>query len=225
MTHAEDLERRYRRWLKCYPIAFRREHEAELLGVLLAGAREGQRRPEPMECLDLVRNGLRMRLCPTSPRSDPSAAKAVQLMYAGAVVELVTAGVVLTTFADVRSSLVARNPGYTEVQWHAVVAGQLEPLAVAAGIAVAVWLLMAWTNGRGYRWARFVFALFFAVNMFGLISGLAQGSAVYARVDLVFGIILCLVQLAAVVLVFHKELRKISGPRSGARRTGDHRPG
>jgi hypothetical protein len=43
MTDA-DLERAYRRWLRWYPRSFRREHEAEMLGVLLA-AGAGQRRP------------------------------------------------------------------------------------------------------------------------------------------------------------------------------------
>jgi len=41
MTEAADLERGYRRWLRWYPQAFRREHEAEMLGVLLALARGG----------------------------------------------------------------------------------------------------------------------------------------------------------------------------------------
>lgn len=40
MTDAADLERGYRRWLRWYPKSFRREHEAEILAVLMAGARE-----------------------------------------------------------------------------------------------------------------------------------------------------------------------------------------
>ena len=45
MTDATDLERRYRRLLKCFPARYRREHEQEILSVLMAGASEGQRRP------------------------------------------------------------------------------------------------------------------------------------------------------------------------------------
>lgn len=73
MTGSNDLERRYRRWLRWYPASFRREYEAEILGVLMAGAREGQRRPELLECLDLMTNGLRMRLRPAAPRPARSA--------------------------------------------------------------------------------------------------------------------------------------------------------
>ena len=39
------LERSYRRRLACYPRAWRRENEEEILAVLLACAAEDQRRP------------------------------------------------------------------------------------------------------------------------------------------------------------------------------------
>ncbi len=213
MTDAADLERGYRRWLRWYPKSFRREHEAEILEVLMAGAREGQRQPEPMECLDLMRSALWMRLRPRVPRSNRSACNAVKLMYVGAVVELAAAIVILATIGDVRSNVVKRNPGLTEAQWHAVVAGQLEPTAVAACIAIGFWLWMAWSIGRGHRWARIVFALFFGLNTYGLLNGLAGGSAVYARPDLAIGIVLWLVELAAVALIFHV---KFAVSQSGA---------
>ena len=62
MTGGADLERAYRRLLVCYPSRFRDEHGEEFLGVLLASARDGQHRPALLECADLVRNGLGMRL-------------------------------------------------------------------------------------------------------------------------------------------------------------------
>ncbi|HEV7941960.1 MAG TPA: hypothetical protein VGP17_04070 [Solirubrobacteraceae bacterium] len=54
MTDATELERRYRRLLKCFPARYRREHEQEILSVLMAGAAEGQRRPGLAESADLV---------------------------------------------------------------------------------------------------------------------------------------------------------------------------
>ena len=213
MTDTADLERGYRRWLRWYPKSFRREHEAEILAVLLAGARAGQRQPAPMECLDLLWSALWMRLRPSVPRSNRPVFAAIKLMYLGGVVELATAITILVTIGDVRSNVVQRNPGLTEGEWHAIVAGQLEPVAVAAGIAVGFWLWMAWAIGRGHRWTRIVFALFFALNVFGLLNGLAQGSAVYARPDVAAGSVLCLVELAAVALIFHV---KIAGSPSGA---------
>ena len=46
MTDHEHLERAYRRLLAWYPRKFRRENGQEILAVLMAGARDGQRRPE-----------------------------------------------------------------------------------------------------------------------------------------------------------------------------------
>lgn len=63
---------------------------------------------------------------------------------------------------------------------------------------------MAWANGHGRRWARSVFALFVACNAVSLLSGLAKGSAVYAVQDLIAGTVLCLVAVAALILVFSK---------------------
>jgi hypothetical protein len=57
-----QLERRYRRLLAFYPEAFRREHEQEMLSVLIAGAAEGQRRPSFAEAIDLVSNAISMRM-------------------------------------------------------------------------------------------------------------------------------------------------------------------
>jgi hypothetical protein len=44
MTESPRLEREYRRLVALYPRAFRRESEEEIVGVLLASARPGQRR-------------------------------------------------------------------------------------------------------------------------------------------------------------------------------------
>jgi hypothetical protein len=62
MTNSSRLERRYRSLLALYPKAFRREHEQEILSVLMAAAPEGQKRPRVAESADLVRNAIFMRL-------------------------------------------------------------------------------------------------------------------------------------------------------------------
>jgi hypothetical protein len=65
VSDSTQLERRYRRLLAFYPNAFRREHEQEMLAVLIAGAAEGQRRPSLDEAIDLVSNAILMRLWQT----------------------------------------------------------------------------------------------------------------------------------------------------------------
>lgn len=69
MTGASGLERGYRRLLTCYPARFRSEHGEELLAVLLAGARDGQRRPGLAESASLLRSGLGMRLRPDASQT------------------------------------------------------------------------------------------------------------------------------------------------------------
>jgi hypothetical protein len=66
MTGSSPLERRYRALLALYPKAFRREHEQEILSVLMAAAPEGQKRPRMGESADLIRSAILMRLRQTS---------------------------------------------------------------------------------------------------------------------------------------------------------------
>ncbi len=62
MTGSAGLERRYGRLLACYPRAFLREHEKEILAVLMAGADESQQRPRLGEAVNLIKHALWMRL-------------------------------------------------------------------------------------------------------------------------------------------------------------------
>jgi len=64
MTESAGLERGYRRLLAWYPAAYRLEKEDEMLAVLMAGARRGQRRPGLLESADLLWSavGTRLRL-------------------------------------------------------------------------------------------------------------------------------------------------------------------
>lgn len=58
---AAALERRYRRLLRCYPPSHREAHREEMLGVLLAVARPGQRTPDLWPTVNLVACGLAIR--------------------------------------------------------------------------------------------------------------------------------------------------------------------
>lgn len=222
MTGADDLERRYRRLLRWYPAAFRQEYEDEFIGVLMAAARPGQRRPEPFECLDLITNGLRQRLRQTVRHSERSTLIAMRLMIVGAALELVAAISVLESARDIASHLSGRSPGSSDAVVRAAVAGRVDFVALAAVVAAVVWLGLAWAIVRGQRWARKVCAVLLGVNLIGLFSGLAEGSATFARTSLAIGIVLCLVQLAAVALVVDPTGR-IGGLLSAAGRLAARR--
>ena len=59
---AAALERRYLRLLRCYPPSHRAVHREEMLGVLLAAARPGQRTPGLGQAVNLAACGLAIRV-------------------------------------------------------------------------------------------------------------------------------------------------------------------
>jgi hypothetical protein len=67
MNAAAVLEGRYRRLLAMYPAEHRREHQDEMLGVLMTGARAGQHRPGPADTANLIWGALLIRLRPARP--------------------------------------------------------------------------------------------------------------------------------------------------------------
>jgi hypothetical protein len=211
------VEAAYRRWLRWYPRQFRREHADELLSVLLAGTGPDCRGPRPVECLDLVRGGLSMRLRPRVPRSDRAGFTVVRLMYLVAVVQCAVAVTVAGTAGAVRASMLASDPGFTAAQWPAQLAGSVDPLVVSTGLGVIVLVWLAWCSGRGWRWARALFVVNFALTTYSLLHGLAGGSATYAPVDLAVGTVVWLMELATIGVIAISEVRRLASSRSGAR--------
>jgi hypothetical protein len=216
MTDREVLEHGYRRLLSWYPRDFRRENSDEILGVLLASAADGQRRVGIAEAADLIRGALSawvrpLRQCPPTVRA------AVRLMYAGAVLELGIVITVVLSAGSVRSAILARYPGLTAAQWHAIVLTHLLPDEIFAPIAIGVWLWMAWAHGRGLYWARVVFAVTFGLSTLGLLSALGESAVTFAPADMVAGTVTWIVHAAAMLLVFSKPAARFFQPNPNAR--------
>jgi hypothetical protein len=202
-----DANCHYHRSLRLYPAAFRRGHEDELMAVLAAGAEDGRWRPGFHASLDLIRAAAWMRLRPGVPRSQRAVFSAVRLMYAGAVVELATLITVVATLDSLRAAIRQHHPHFDSAKWHLEMQVKIVPLEIGAVIGIAVWVWLAWANGRGHRWARVAFASFAALNVLSLLRGLAQHSATYAPADLLAGSILCMVAAAALVLIWSPQSR------------------
>jgi hypothetical protein len=199
MSNSADLERGYRRVLACYPKAFRQENEDEILGVLMDTAEEGQRRVGLAETAALIRGALRMRLRPGPGRPPRTVSTAVRLMCIGAAVELAALVTLVATAGSLKTAVLARDPA----QWHTALL-MLTAKEVFAPIGIALWLWLAWANGRGHDWARLIFTWFFAMLTVSLLAALAQHVAVYAPADLAALTALWLVALASVALIFSK---------------------
>jgi hypothetical protein len=113
-----SLERAYRRMLAWYPRGFQAEQGDEMLGVLMASAREGQRRPGLMDTLDVLRGAVRMRL--RSLRSGPENrgwADGLALFTVLAPVFLVLTSVAEAVFWSVRLRFTPL-PGFVFVNQH-----------------------------------------------------------------------------------------------------------
>jgi hypothetical protein len=160
MTDRARLERAYRRLLAWYPRAFRREYGPEIVAVLMAGARGGQRRPGLAESADLIRSGLRMRLRPGVPRPARTVRAAIRLMYAGAAVSTVLlinsvyTTIVLASIDDNKIHHM-RLPELTG----AIQVAPISSVSITTGIVeslvpIAAWLWMARMAGQRRNWTR-----------------------------------------------------------------------
>ena len=67
----ERLERAYRWLLACYPAAYRRVHEEEMLAVLMTAAPDGKRWPGMAEAADLTWGAVRVRCQPSRSSAEP----------------------------------------------------------------------------------------------------------------------------------------------------------
>ena len=202
MNEMASLERGYRRVLMSYPKAFRQESGQEILGVLLATAEEGQRRIGLAESAALIRGGLRMRLRLTA-RPPRAVRGAVRLMCLGALAEAAAVVTIAVTAGRVQAAI-AREPAVTAAQWHQVV-GLLTMREVSGGVAVAVWLFLAWAIGHRRDVARFGFSAFFALLTMVMLIALAQHAVAYAPADLIAGAAIWLIALATMVLIFTRQ--------------------
>lgn len=202
MSGTTDLERRCRRLVACYPPAFRRENGDEILTVLLATAREGQRRPGIAESAALLRGALLMWL--GLSRTPRTVLYAVRLMYLGAIAEF---GLVITlalSEGSIRAAIIRRNPGVTMAE--------LQPLnrlfiVEIAGccVVIGLWLLMAWASGKGYGLARVAAIVLFAISTVGMIVDAADGTGLYAPAALAAAGVVWLIGLGALVLLLRKQ--------------------
>jgi hypothetical protein len=215
-SSSAQLERAYRRLVACYPRSFRRESTEEVIAVLLATAREDQRRPSVAEAADLLRGAVRMRL--GLSRCPRTVLHAVRLMYLGALAEVAVLVTVLLSIGSIRSSTRAAviqaagphaDPAATR-QLLASVASTVNVTIVISALfalfSIAAWLFFAWANGKGSALARVGAIIACAIYAALTIQGYAQGDANYAPVvAIVASSAVLVIGIAAVILLLMKQ--------------------
>jgi hypothetical protein len=174
MTGQADLERAYRRLLAWYPREFRHESGQEILAVLMASARDGQRRPGLAQSADLIRSGLGMRLRPGVPRSARTVRAAVGSMYAGAAVSTVNLIILLAVIADEKARHALLGHRLPAVAVSQLTATGITVAIVLTLVPIAVWLWMARAGGQGRNWARSLSTVLFGLATLSLSSVFPQ---------------------------------------------------
>jgi hypothetical protein len=195
------LERGYRRLLACYPRAYRRENEEEILAVLLACAHDGQQRPGLAESADLIKGAMRMRLWPAT-RPPRTVQIAVWLLCAGVAAELADVIIDIVTADSVGAAYARSYPPWAAALVHHAVNVSLVKYEVGGAIGMGVCLLLAWALVRGRNRARFAFAAVFALDFLAQLRAIHNGAATEAQADLTAAFAVWLLILAASVLLF-----------------------
>lgn len=200
MTEAQRLERGYRRFVALYPRAFRRDSEEEIVGVLMATAREGQRRVGPAESADLIRGAVRMHRGPRLPRG---LLTAVRLTYAGAAAELAVLIVLLVTAASLASASLRRYPDFSAAQWHGVLLGYLPVVAAGGPVLLALWAWMACANARGNHAGRVAFWTVWGIIKLGIAAVGLASFEVYGMGGVLAAAVLLAVHVGAMAVIFY----------------------
>ncbi len=195
MSDRSELERRYRRLLAWYPAEHRRDHEDEMLGVLLAAARGGQRRPGLADAVNLIGGGLRIRVRTGPGPLDPRWRDALAVCSVAA--PLLLLGVV----AGALLSLAADHPGLIVAVWAIIPA---EPVLLGPVVLLALVLLRL----------RRLAALAALVVTAGLLLYAVRASA-YGSAGYMFWVVLGGLETAALV--------SSPGPRRGLELLGRRR--
>ena len=203
MTDEERLERAYRRLLAFYPRAFRRDNEQEVLAVLMACAQDGLRRPGFAVSADLLKSAALMRVRPRTGPLPRNVRAAVKLMCVGAAMALAAVISTIVTTGAVRAAIVARYPGLTAAQWHAIAAGLTVQEALGP-LVVVLWLWLAWAISRGHDYARLMFIALFILISVSMLIALGQDAAIVATADFIVGSLEWLASAVAMVLIFTK---------------------
>jgi hypothetical protein len=202
MSESAQLEHAYRRLVSCYPRSFRREDEEEIIAVLLATARDGQRRPGLAESADLIRGAVRMRM--GLSRTPHTVLNAVRLMYLGAVAELVTLIMLLLTEDSIRAAVSHRYPQLTPAQLDGMNTIFIVD-TVGAVLVILAWVCLAWANGRGSQFGRLGAIVGFVLSTAGIVSDLANQAPQFAPAAFACACAVWLIGLAAIVNLLRKQ--------------------
>jgi hypothetical protein len=146
---------------------------------------------------------------PVRPPIPPSVARAVQVMYVGAVASLVGIIIELLTRHSLRTFIAdhsTRNgKRLTAAQVADTYHAELIVLVVVGLIGVGLWIWMAQSNKAGKNWARITSTVFFAIDTLGAIGGLAGGALSGGNANRFYGLVVWVIGVVAIILLWQRS--------------------
>lgn len=144
---------------------------------------------------------------PVTPAERPtSIERAVLLMRAGAGLALVTLVVGLLTLGDVKDNIrqqLVDNNDFTQSKLDTAYNIAIVGTIVVGLIAIAIWLLMAYANGAGRKWARIIATVLGVLSILSFLATAAQ--AQQTAVGIVLSGITAVLAIVILILLWNKE--------------------
>jgi hypothetical protein len=154
---------------------------------------------------------------PFRPEVPQSITRAVQFMYAGAAASLIGIIISLTTLSSLKSDIIKRYPNYTQTQVNNAQHVAIGAAIVVGLITVGLWLWMAQSNKAGKNWARIVSTVLFGLSTLSVLSGLASAGVATGGVARIYGVVVWLIGLGAIILLWRRDsseyFKSASAPR------------
>ena len=141
---------------------------------------------------------------PSRPPVPQSVLRAVQVMYAGAAVSLIGIIVDLTTLSSTKSEIIKHSPNLTPTQVNNAEHVAIGIFIVSGLLGAALWLWMAQTCKTGKGWARIVSTVLFGIDTINVAAGAAGGGAPGGGATRIYGIVVWLIGLAAIILLWQR---------------------
>ena len=168
---------------------------------------------------------------PTSPGGQPpqrqappaqpsSISTAVKLMYAGAVLSVLSLIYSFTTLGnlkdDIRTELMKNDTSVSQSTIDAAYAVTITIAVIFGLIGALLWVWMAWKNGQGRSWARVVATILGVFNVLGLLfTAVGSNSETVTVISSVISVVLAVIIL---VLLWKKESSDFYSAAEASRR-------
>jgi hypothetical protein len=154
---------------------------------------------------------------PVKPPLPQSVARAVQVMYLGALASLVGIVIDLLTRHSLRTFIAdhATNKGkrLTAAQVNDAYHVELVALVVVGLISIGLWLWMAQMNKRGKNWARITSTVFFALSTLGAIGSLAGGAFSGGSATRFYSLVVWVIGGVALIFLWQRSSTEYFKPR------------